>query len=100
MVLRFQPFHEILLAELGYRSRGKELRPVSGHLVGRTELVVQPATKDQWVQWPVLFWGKRQGEGGDETRLGRAKNLRARAGRLFLASPLHKAPSPRTAHPT
>ena len=71
MVLRFQPFHAILLAELGYRSRGKELRPVSGHLVGRTELVVQPATKDQWVQWPVfvLAKGKREEEGGEEPRL-------------------------------
>jgi hypothetical protein len=86
MVLRFQSFYAILLAELGYRSRGKELRPVSGHLVGRTELVVQPATKDQWVQWPVLFWkGKREEEGGDEPRLATEESQRQRAGRLFVA---------------
>ena len=35
--------------------RGYDFCPVDGHL-GQKESVVQPATKDLWIPWPVLYW--------------------------------------------
>jgi hypothetical protein len=35
----------------------KNSAPKDGHL-GQREPVVQPATRDLWILWPVLFWEK------------------------------------------
>src|SRR5215212_7178131 len=103
MVLRYQSFRVILVAEPAYSSRGKELRLVSWAPKGRTEPVVQPATYTSG-RFCSLGKGKREWKAGEEPRLATEEAQRQGAGRLFVARDrgTHKTPSPRklTFYPT
>ena len=74
-------------SKIGYMLvEAKNSAPHKNGRLGQRELVAQPATKDQWVRWPVLFLGggEREEEGGDETRIATEESQRQREGRTLV----------------
>src|SRR5215208_290276 len=88
MVLRYQSFRVILVAEPAYSSRGKELRLVSWAPKRRTEPVVQPATYTSG-RFCALGKGKRAGEGRDEPRVATDESQREKGRTLVLLQLRH-----------
>ena len=65
--------------------------------MGRTELVVQPATNQGSID-PVagfILWESEQRKGGDEAEVATAKSQGKGPDACFAAKQTYKAPSPR-----